>query len=1265
MLLWLPVYSFATLVTSSIKPGLNVTAVTAALVAGQQTAFTLLTDWKTSGVIAIESYDVTSGKLLRTELDGNGNPTGVDFTLVEDKALYVYSSQQSTLSLGDNTSCAPLNLFAGFNLAGYACFPADYQASEFITSIGLANISSLSRLDPSSGRWQTAAVSGGTTIVGDDFPLIAGEGYLIQSAAVSGWTSSSIGLTPATMTVQQGQPGAVLTLSIPTTAPSGGTVINLVSSDPTLVAVAAQITVPQGSSSVSVPLTAPDTGSTAIQTATVTASRSGMVSTQATLSVHPKPTINLSPLTAETGLDVTFPAAVTVNLSDVAPSGGFPVTLAASPTGIVSVPTSVTVPAGASSTQATITAIALGNATISATSPGRGISGSQQSVTVKATQSATYNSQISPQIGVQVGPVFTAPTSVSATYTPVYSREVGVQVGPVFTGPSPIQTANYGPLTSSPVGVQVGDNAIAATSVIANYNPVISTEVGVAVGPVVTAVSPNHGGIGDSAIPLTITGYGLNAVTGIAFLPATGITVGALSVASDGLSVTVPIDIAANAAVGARTVLVSTASGVIKASSGGADIFNVTLQIPEIASIYPLRSMVGQSVTMIINGKNFTSATSVNFTPSTGITVSNPPTVNAGGTTITVSFTIASGATLGDRVVTVTAPGGTCSATASVTNTFSLTATTDPGYTHTSVTSEVGVLVQTSSAATTQSVNYGPTTSMSVGVTVGSTITAVAPISGNIGSSNLVVRVTGVGLSSASAISFYPPDGITIKSFAIVGGNPEVTIDIASSAAVTPLTVLVALSTGGYALPTDAGSNQFRVTLQVPTITSLQPIRAMVGQSVAMTIIGTNFGSASSVDFTPSTGITVVNPPTVNSDGTMITTNLTIAANATLGDRVVTVTTPGGTTSATASTVNSFSVTSDAGITYTPLLSQEVGVLVSTASVSNVVVIGYGPVSSPEVGVMVTPTAAATSQTVNYGPLVSTEIGVAVGGVFTGFSLGAMEPGSSATFTLTGVGLGSVTAVTVVPSANLTVTAWTPASDGLSGTVTISADSGAVQGKRTLVPMVGSSALTPSVAGIDILQVGYKPIVNSITTTFPASSVLAKTGSTVTLTINGSYLQGVTKVEVIPTDGITIDTVPIWSNVGGEHVSVTIVVAANAQLGDRQVKLTSSYGSSGATLGVSNTLKIVDTVADIAPVGADTCRVAANEPPVEIANDYLTVARIMELYGLSGRKLDVTLLASQQLIATNMTEYYAHGILMDRLISLAGLPDVSRGPPGV
>ncbi|MCX6009282.1 MAG: VCBS repeat-containing protein [Chloroflexi bacterium] len=80
-------------------------------------------------------------------------------------------------------------------------------------------------------------------------------------------------------------------------------------------------------------------------------------------------------------------------------------------------------------------------------------------------------------------------------------------------------------------------------------------------------------------------------------------------------------------------------------------------------------------------------------------------------------------------------------------------------------------------------------------------------------------------------------------------------------------------------------------TPEPPTVTGVNPTSGVQGQTLAVTVTGTNFTGATAVSF--GAGITV-NSFTVNS-ATQITANITIDAGAAPGARDVSVTTPGGT----------------------------------------------------------------------------------------------------------------------------------------------------------------------------------------------------------------------------------------------------------------------------------------------------------------------------------------------------------------------------------
>jgi len=78
---------------------------------------------------------------------------------------------------------------------------------------------------------------------------------------------------------------------------------------------------------------------------------------------------------------------------------------------------------------------------------------------------------------------------------------------------------------------------------------------------------------------------------------------------------------------------------------------------PSVASVSPgLVSRNGQPVTLTINGRNLTGATTVVLSPSTGITV-GAPTVSPDGRTVTVSITASASAATGVVDVVVSGPG--------------------------------------------------------------------------------------------------------------------------------------------------------------------------------------------------------------------------------------------------------------------------------------------------------------------------------------------------------------------------------------------------------------------------------------------------------------------------------------------------------------------------------------------------------------------------------------------------------------------------------
>jgi len=109
----------------------------------------------------------------------------------------------------------------------------------------------------------------------------------------------------------------------------------------------------------------------------------------------------------------------------------------------------------------------------------------------------------------------------------------------------------------------------------------------------------------------------------------------------------------------------------------------------------------------------------------------------------------------------------------------------------------------------------------------------------------------------------------------------------------------------------DLGALEAGVTAR-PTVTNLNPTTGVHGQTITLfTVTGERLGGATALTFlkdgTPDAAITATNL-SVNPEGTQLTASVTLAATATLGSRIVTVTTPEGTSDATATSGNTFTV---------------------------------------------------------------------------------------------------------------------------------------------------------------------------------------------------------------------------------------------------------------------------------------------------------------------------------------------------------------------
>jgi YD repeat-containing protein len=739
-------------------------------------------------------------------------------------------------------------------------------------------------------------------------------------------------------------------------------------------------------------------------------------------------------------------------------------------------------------------------------------------------------------------------TAIDLASAGLASTSVPVFVSTDFTGIS----TRFAPS----VGVVVQTTGTASTSI----SPLASKLVGIAKGAYIDGVAPGALGIGTGPTSVVISGRELGGVSAVAISPPDGLTLGTISVAPDGRSVSVPVTVASNAPTTSRKIVLSGSQQPYIAARAGADQLLITLPPPGIQSIDPLYATPGTTgATLTIRGSNLQGIQAVTLVPGTGISVDAAPSASADGSVATVRFSVAPLAPAGSHVVIATTPGGSSGATATAANTFTVVNAIDAVFTPIA-SPLLGVVVQ-SNAPPPGLTSFSPP----LGVAVGPVVTSVSPAVGIIGQTT-ALTIGGGSLQGVTAVQLSPADGLTVDTPVASADGATVTANV-TIAASAPQTIRALIVKAGTASVPFANplTSQFRVSAPPPALQSVTPNFLQTGAAATtFTIRGANFQNASAVGFAPPDGISVNNPPAVDSTGTQITVDASAAAGAATGPRAITVTTPGGTSSSTLAAENTVTVTNTIVGTFTPVASPLLGVVLPDANPPPPVSIG--PFVSPAVGVVLqdpNPPAPATTFTE------SPQLGVAVGAVATRVSASPLYPGASGTLTISGFALGDVTSVALVPpDANITLGALTIAPDGSQVSVPITVQAAASAGPRFVSVLRGAAAVPFAPPGIDTFGIGVGvPSLDSIT------PILASRGTTFTMTIRGHNFQGVTAVTATPATGMSIDAAPVASP-DGTIITLQIGIAADAPLESKVIQVVTPAGPSLADPVPANTFTV-------------------------------------------------------------------------------------------
>lgn len=514
-------------------------------------------------------------------------------------------------------------------------------------------------------------------------------------------------------------------------------------------------------------------------------------------------------------------------------------------------------------------------------------------------------------LGAKIVTVTTPGGNSAATPSPANTFTVASQAIKIVT-----------PVISTLLGIVLQDPVPAGP-----LTTIFAPLVGVSFGGVVTSLSPAVGIIGQTTT-VTLQGNGLAGVSAIQFLPATGLTLGVISVAPDGRSVTTSVTIATDAPQTLRTVRVSSGAAVVPFAPADAALFRVSAPTPALESITPITLQIGQpAITLTIRGRNFQNAQFVRIEPPEGVSIA-PPVVNAAGTEISAAISAAANAATGPRAIVVVASGGESVATLTPQNTLTLTGTSGSSVTpvisplvgvvkldNAPPTRPIGPIVAPAVGVLLQDANPPPPVSQSlfgtnVGVTVGSVAMRLAP-TGFAPNTTGTLTIQGFALDGTTAVTVNPSSGLTLGALSVAADGGQVSVPIAIAANAPPTIREVRLHNAGARIPfADPTASRFTIGVGVPQFDSITPIVSAQGTTFTMTIRGSNLSGAIAVTATPADGISIADTFTVNATGTQLDVGIAIAPNAPVGSRVIRALVPGAASGATPSPANTFTVVS-------------------------------------------------------------------------------------------------------------------------------------------------------------------------------------------------------------------------------------------------------------------------------------------------------------------------------------------------------------------
>ena len=713
-----------------------------------------------------------------------------------------------------------------------------------------------------------------------------------------------------------------------------------------------------------------------------------------------------------------------------------------------------------------------------------------------------------------------------------------------------------GPIYSE-LGLFKGDPLVTDPDLISGL---VSQQLTLLKGNAIVSVTPSSVTAGQGPLSISVEGIGLADVDAVAIEPPDGLTLGSVIAAADGTSVTFPLTVDADLDLSLRKIILSVSGSDVEPLFASSNRLYVGGAIPLITYLKPITVPRQSVISLDIVGENFDQVSAVTVEPVEGITLSVSPS-DTDPQFISVQMEVDQFSTLGQRVVRVHSVTGSSSDIASAAN--SLWITNGPGELLTPL-AALSLGINKSDGDAPEIRNLEVHSNAKLSIVKGSVLSGITPQAAAVGES-LSLTLNGSNLSSLDSILFQPSDGIVVSNIVAAGDGLSAKADIAIDADAETTLRQITVSAASQSIPAATPeSDRFRVTPPQPQITYIAPIFLVAGDPpIDVTIYGQLLSETSAVSVIPAEGITI-NTPVPDASGQRVTVQISAAADAPLTPRVITVQTPGGSSTMIADATNSIDIISGIQGIVTPLISASLGINKQTTN------------TGTEQDYFVTSVALGLEKTITLEPatkpvdISSPILRVAKGPIADSISPPVVQTSTNVNLLIDGVELDTVNSLSFVPSEGIS-TIGTPTinPEGTQLTQLISITSDAAKTLRQVVLTGADKAIEFSQpASARILIAGELPVIESV------SPIQQVQGSSFELLIRGQDLDTVIAVSASPNDGLIFGSRSV--NPEGTELRVQVGIDSLASLGVRAIVLTAAAGDTSSTATSANSLTIVD-----------------------------------------------------------------------------------------